>query len=170
MAIPSCLIDTNILLRMTRRSDPQHKLVDTACITAIAGEGPTPWAAPHFTIDAKLLYIEASEYAPPEGTNTVLADEENYSFDASGRSLYTEYMVYKVLTQQGADGWSSISVAWEPWHQERPAIRIRVITPDYVVHDLDLKTRTGAPAQDEQSNIYSDRRVIRGPLPAVAPG
>jgi transglutaminase-like putative cysteine protease len=29
---------------------------------------------------------------------------------------------------------------------------------------------TDAPAQDEQSNIYSDRRVIRGPLPAVAPG
>jgi predicted nucleic acid-binding protein len=30
MAIPSCLVDTNILLRMTRRSDPQHPLVDTA--------------------------------------------------------------------------------------------------------------------------------------------
>ena len=141
------------------------------CITAIASEGPTTWTAAHFTIDAKLLYTEASEYAPSEGTNvTVLADEENYSFDASGRSLYTGYVVYKVLTQQGADGWSSISVAWEPWHQERPAIRIRVITPDYVVHDLDLKTLSDAPAQDEQSNIYSDRRVIRGPLPAIAPG
>jgi hypothetical protein len=63
-----------------------------------------------------------------------------------------------------------ISVTWEPWHQERPAVRIRVITPDYVVHDLDLKTLTDAPARDEQSNIYSDRRVIGGPLPAVAPG
>jgi hypothetical protein len=30
MAIASCLVDTNILLRMTRRSDPQHRLVDTA--------------------------------------------------------------------------------------------------------------------------------------------
>src|SRR6516164_5337562 len=30
MAIGSCLVDTNILLRMTRRSDPQHQLVDTA--------------------------------------------------------------------------------------------------------------------------------------------
>ena len=26
MAIVSCLVDTNILLRITRRSDPQHKL------------------------------------------------------------------------------------------------------------------------------------------------
>lgn len=30
MAIASCLVDTNILLRITRRSDPQHKMVDTA--------------------------------------------------------------------------------------------------------------------------------------------
>ena len=30
MAIASCLVDTNILLRIARRSDPQHKLVDAA--------------------------------------------------------------------------------------------------------------------------------------------
>jgi predicted nucleic acid-binding protein len=30
MAIASCLIDTNILLRMTRRSDPEHQLTDVA--------------------------------------------------------------------------------------------------------------------------------------------
>jgi len=141
------------------------------CITSLASDAPTPWTAPHFTIDSKVLYEQASESAAPDGTNVaVLDDEESYNFDASGRSLYTEYTVYKVLTQQGAEGWSSISVTWEPWRQERPSIRIRVITPDFVVHDLDLKTLTDAPAQDEQSNIYSDRRVIRGPLPAVAPG
>jgi|SRR5690242_21154855 predicted nucleic acid-binding protein len=30
MTIASCLVDTNILLRITRRADPQHKVVDTA--------------------------------------------------------------------------------------------------------------------------------------------
>jgi len=38
MAIASCLVDTNILLRMTRRSDPQHQLVDTA-LARLAGQG-----------------------------------------------------------------------------------------------------------------------------------
>lgn len=38
MAIASCLVDTNILLRITRRSDPQHKVVDTA-LARLAGEG-----------------------------------------------------------------------------------------------------------------------------------
>lgn len=30
MPISSCLVDTNILLRMTRRSDPQHEIVNRA--------------------------------------------------------------------------------------------------------------------------------------------
>jgi predicted nucleic acid-binding protein len=38
MAIVSCLVDTNILLRMTRRSDPQHKAVDLA-LAYLAGQG-----------------------------------------------------------------------------------------------------------------------------------
>jgi predicted nucleic acid-binding protein len=38
MAIASCLVDTNILIRMTRRSDPQHQLVDTA-LARLAGQG-----------------------------------------------------------------------------------------------------------------------------------
>jgi predicted nucleic acid-binding protein len=40
MAIASCLIDTNILLRLTRRSDPQHSRVDTA-LAELAGTGTT---------------------------------------------------------------------------------------------------------------------------------
>lgn len=40
MAIASCLIDTNILLRITRRSDPQHKMVDAA-LARLAGQGTT---------------------------------------------------------------------------------------------------------------------------------
>jgi predicted nucleic acid-binding protein len=38
MAIASCLVDTNILLRMTRRTDPQHQLVDTA-LAQLATQG-----------------------------------------------------------------------------------------------------------------------------------
>jgi predicted nucleic acid-binding protein len=44
MAIASCLIDTNILLRMTRRSDPQHSIVDNA-LARLAGQG----TALHYT-------------------------------------------------------------------------------------------------------------------------
>ncbi|MFY9644079.1 MAG: type II toxin-antitoxin system VapC family toxin [Terriglobales bacterium] len=38
MAIASCLVDTNILLRMTRLTDPQHHLVDGA-LARLVGQG-----------------------------------------------------------------------------------------------------------------------------------
>jgi predicted nucleic acid-binding protein len=44
MAIASCLADTNILLRIARRADPQHPVVDTA-LARLAGQG----TALHYT-------------------------------------------------------------------------------------------------------------------------
>jgi predicted nucleic acid-binding protein len=38
MAPASCLVDTNILLRMTRRADPQHHIADTA-LSRLASRG-----------------------------------------------------------------------------------------------------------------------------------
>lgn len=40
MAAASCLVDTNILLRITRRLDPQHKMVDHA-LGRLAGQNVT---------------------------------------------------------------------------------------------------------------------------------
>jgi hypothetical protein len=40
MAIASCLVDTNILLRIARRSDPQHSLIDAALVR-LAAQGTT---------------------------------------------------------------------------------------------------------------------------------
>jgi predicted nucleic acid-binding protein len=45
MAIASCLVDTNILLRISRRTDPQHKLVDAA-LARLAGQGTTLYFTP----------------------------------------------------------------------------------------------------------------------------
>jgi predicted nucleic acid-binding protein len=40
MAIPSCLVDTNILLRISKRTDPQYNLVDSA-LARLAARGTT---------------------------------------------------------------------------------------------------------------------------------
>lgn len=45
MAFASCLVDTNILLRITRRTDPQHQVVETA-LARLAGEGATLYYTP----------------------------------------------------------------------------------------------------------------------------
>jgi predicted nucleic acid-binding protein len=40
MAIVSCLVDTNILLRLARRSDPQHNVI-YAAVAKLASDGAT---------------------------------------------------------------------------------------------------------------------------------
>jgi tetratricopeptide (TPR) repeat protein/transglutaminase-like putative cysteine protease len=130
-----------------------------------------PWKAPHFSVDAKALYEAASAVAAPEGAvAAILDDDESYTFDEAGRLVHVEHFIYKILTQKGAEGWDSLSVGWEPWHEVRPAIRVRVITPDFAVHALDPSTITEEPARGGDYKTYSDGKRLRAPFPAIAPG
>lgn len=129
------------------------------------------WTLPHFSSDPKAIYSAASAASPPAGTGVIILDNEvTYAFDAQGTATYTDYIVYKVLTADGANGWDNVTRSWEPWHQRQPSIRARVITPDGAVHLLDRSTITNSPAKDDQNEVYGDGRVIRAPLPAIGPG
>jgi transglutaminase-like putative cysteine protease/tetratricopeptide (TPR) repeat protein len=113
----------------------------------------------------------AGENVTPSSTDAlVLVDEDEYVFDDQGRATHKQYLVYKVLTQKGANDWEQISAQWEPWNEERPEIRARVISSAGERHQLDPKTVADSPADENDGRIYSDRRVLRAPLPAIAPG
>lgn len=130
-----------------------------------------PWRAPHLSLAGRDLYAAATAVAAPEGTNVVLLeDDESYTFDETGRLTHVGYFVYKVLTQKGAEGWDAFSLGWQPWHQARPEIRVRVITSDLTEHLLDPKTITEAPALEGEYKLYSDAKRLHAPFPAVAPG
>ena len=155
-------------------------IVSILCVAANAQSLPEapyaapsaePWSAPHFSSDPKTLYQAASDVPAPDGVNvTELCDDESYTFDDAGRQVHVGHFIYKVLTQKGAEGWDSLSVSWEPWHEARPVIRARVITPDFTVHTLDPNTITEAPARGGDYKTYSDGKRLRAPLPAIAPG
>jgi hypothetical protein len=87
-----------------------------ASTLTLAGEDTAPpIKSARFSPDAKVIFAAASESSPVDGTDiAVLDQEESYVYASNGRSVYTEYLVYKVLTQKGAEGWDSISVDWEP--------------------------------------------------------
>ncbi|HEY0704888.1 MAG TPA: DUF3857 domain-containing protein [Candidatus Acidoferrales bacterium] len=139
-------------------------------VHSLAGDA-VAWNFKRFSDDAAALYAAAASVPNPPGADVlVVDDEETYVFDNEGKSVFTRYTLYKVITQKGADGWDGISSAWEPWHQERPVMEARVITPDNAVHPLDQKTVTDAPAKEDEDQVYSDRRVLRAPLPAISAG
>ncbi len=138
---------------------------------AAAPQNGEPWAAPHFSLDPKALYQAASTAPAPEGANvTLLCEDESYTFDETGRVVHIGHYIYKVLTQKGAEGWDALSVGWDPWHELRPVIRARVIAADFSEHMLDPSTINEAPARGGDYKIYSDDKVLRAPLPAIAQG
>lgn len=146
-------------------------LIGASFAQSSGGRQAAGYYAPHFSVDPKALYAEASQVSAPDGTNIiVLTDDEDYVFDEQGRAVHTQYLVFKVLTEAGVDGWSHVSVPWAPWREERPAIRARVIGADGEVHALDPKTVSDASEQEANDDTYSDRRVTRAPFPAVAIG
>ncbi|MHB8501691.1 MAG: DUF3857 domain-containing protein [Candidatus Acidiferrales bacterium] len=139
--------------------------------TGSAGDDAGIWSKPRFTADGAELNKAGSNLSVKPGADVVVLDEEDsYVFEPDGKSVHTHYLVYKILTQKGAESWDATSLQWEPWHQERPTMRARVITPDNSVHPLDPKTITDAPASDGDEKTYGDGRVLRAPLPAIAAG
>jgi tetratricopeptide (TPR) repeat protein len=136
-----------------------------------AADSTQSWSFPHFSDDAAGLYRAAAAVSSPPGSQIlVLEDENSFRFDADGRCVHTKYILYKFLAQDVSGGWNAMGLGWEPWHEDRPAVRIRVITPDFAVHPLDPKSITDSPAVDDDPDVYGDARVIRAPLPAIEIG
>jgi hypothetical protein len=100
----------------------------------------------------------------------VLLSDARYSYDESGRETYTHHIVYRLLTNAADESWSTVEERWSPWHQSKPEVRARVITPEGVAHALDPAVLTESGEVEEGPDMFGDGRVLRGPLPATGPG
>ncbi len=127
--------------------------------------GPSFSAAP-----ADIQSAAANIQAEPFMEATVLFESDHYSFDVSGRLTYRHSITYRIETHQGVDDWAEIRVHWSPWYQNSPEIRARVIAPDGKVTTLDPKTITDGPAREDNEDTYTDDRIHKVPLPAIAVG
>jgi tetratricopeptide (TPR) repeat protein len=128
-----------------------------------------PWETP-FSGDPAAILKAATVSPDRESGSIVLLEEGIFSFDERGRLTHRLRYVVRIVTPAAVDDWSGLETKWAPWHQDRPALRARVIAADGTVHELDPKTISDAPAAEYDPDLYSDRRVVRAPLPAVAPG
>jgi hypothetical protein len=139
-------------------------LVSTICLAA------QPWDVP-FTKETNAMLLSARAVIPPKDAGTVvLLDDRVYSIDSTGRTTSTMRRVYRVVTEDAVEEWASVEQEFAPWHERRPELRARVLSPDGGVHWLDEKTVTEAPARQFDASVFSDNRVLRAPLPAVTKG
>lgn len=132
-----------------------------------AGE---PWDATPLTADPQAVMAAAEKIPAGEADMVILLDETRHTFDERGRGTVTQRFVYRVIAESAVERWSTITAPWAPWYQEKPIIQARVITKDGTVHALDEKALVESASPEESLDIFSDNRVIRAPLPAVATG
>jgi tetratricopeptide (TPR) repeat protein len=146
-------------------------LAAVLALAAGAARAADPWDGPAFSADPKALLAAASLLAPPRGQAVdLLVDESSFRYDARGAVTLTQRRVWRALAPDAARAWMRVERSWAPWHQARPEIRARVVTPDGEVHELDAATLSEQGVRDEDGLLYSDRKVLAGPLPAVRTG
>jgi predicted nucleic acid-binding protein len=106
MAIVSCLVDTNILLRISRRSDPEHMLVDKA-LARLAGQGTTLFYA-HQNIAE--LWNAMTRPVARNGLGLTVADADRFvqaiesgmSLLPDNEAVYREWR--RIVVQYGVSG------------------------------------------------------------------
>src|SRR5258708_31622002 len=129
-----------------------------------------PWDRP-FADDLTAVMAAAQGVSVPADQSViVLLEDHHYLIDKESRATSTIRKVYRILKEDAVEEWASVEQGYQPWYEQKPQIRARVIAKDGVAHWLDAKTIADSPALEFESNIFSDRRVLRAPLPAVGLG
>ena len=129
------------------------------------------WEAPAFSTPPAQLLQAATDVRHERATDVVvLLDERIFILDEQHRLTRTTRMIYRVDSPDGVERWAASAARWQPWHQARPEIRARVVTPDGRQHDIDPKLLNDSGTREAGSQVYDDDHVLEGPLPAVEIG
>ena len=131
-----------------------------------------PWDGRFFTAPAGELAAAAAVFGPATADAPVamMFYEVRLSFDDAGRMSRTVRRAYRILDARADPSWSEAVESWLPWHQDKPQMRARVVTADGQERRLDPHVLTEASPGSRDPEMFEDRRILRGPLPAVGAG
>lgn len=99
-----------------------------------------------------------------------LLQQDHLVFAADGTSTHVYRRAVKLKTSAAAEQYGFLEIAWSPWLEARPEVSVTVEAPDGRRFELDPTTVSEAPQRDLGDGIYSDRRVLRVPVPGTRPG
>jgi transglutaminase-like putative cysteine protease len=140
-------------------------------LVSFAVDAADLWEGPAFSTSPAQLQQAARDVRHDRATDVVvLLDERIFVLDEQHRLTRTSRLVYRVDTPDGVERWAASSARWQPWHQARPRILARVVTPDGRQHQLDPRLLTESGTRDAGTQVYDDDHVLEGPLPAIEVG
>ncbi len=138
----------------------------TAAEARASGFGERPMSA---TV-AELRAAEGAARRADDAGATWLLDEVVYRVESS-RATTTRYRrIIAIDTAAGVAEFQTFTAMWSPWFEDRPIIQARILDSRDWFHELDPATVEAGPPAAGDSHVVSDRRVLRAPLPAIAPG
>ena len=119
---------------------------------------------------AEVLAAAGAVKAPADTPVVILFEETVHSYEDAHRSHHRYRQVYKILSQHGIEGWDRLSSGWAPWYEDKPALRARVVVPGGRTFGLDPKTIETSGMSGGDEAVFSDRQLVRAPIPGVAVG
>jgi predicted nucleic acid-binding protein len=127
MAMFSCLVDTNILLRISRRTDPQHDLVESA-LARLAAQGTTLYytaqnSAELWNAMTRPVVRNGLGLSVTEADIVVQAIESGMTLLPDNEAVYREWR--RIVVQHGVSG---VQV-----HDARLAAAMYVHHVDYIL-------------------------------------
>jgi hypothetical protein len=129
------------------------------------------WSLEFFSSDPKSVLEAADKIPNPDGADLYML-ESQYSarVDTEGRVFRKSRFVLRIVTDGGAQQIAQYSQAYLAWRQDKPELRVRVITLDGQPHMLEPATITESGIPNQIQGLFSDTKVLAAPLPAVAKG
>jgi tetratricopeptide (TPR) repeat protein len=128
------------------------------------------WDVP-FAQDTVALAQAARQISRPDNPPVIfLLQDYRYTIHRDHRIESTTRVLFRVMQQDAVEDWSSLEHDYQPWYQNKPQVRARVIKADGTARWLDPATIADAPVRQFDATIYSDARVVRAPLPGVEAG
>jgi len=97
-------------------------------------------------------------------------EKRNYKIFKDNTVSFTFIRKYKILNQQGIRSWNDVTASWYAWYQTKPIISATVVSPGGKITHLDPKTIGEMTSKQSDQLVYSDRKTIKGPLPAIEIG
>src|SRR6266496_3234657 len=92
-----------------------------------AARAAAPWEGAPFSASPRAL-LDAAAALPPAAPGAdvdVLLEDGTFTLDARGAGVFTQRLVYRIVSEAGARVWGEVQRGWAPWHQARPEVEAR---------------------------------------------
>lgn len=120
----------------------------------------------HQGMDAELA-VEAE--VDVSSKNQILSSTY-YEFLADGNLQTTRWQIIRPQGREELADSSQVHAEWSPWHEDRPQMEARVITPAGEVIELDPAQIIEHAAEASVPGVFVDRKALTAVLSGVQPG